>query len=98
RLLSVAPAGNSWTYRFSIPGGLSRYVSEKGSVSVDGVSLTVAGRGPREFRVAIIPQTRRATTLGRARVGGLFNFEADGFARYGPAGWRRRAGRPRRAR
>lgn len=96
RLISIAPAGNSWTYRFSIPAGLSRFVVEKGSVSLDGVSLTVAERGPRHFSIAIIPQTRRITTFGRARSGSLFNFEADVFARYGAAGWRRRVGRHRK--
>ncbi len=97
RLLSVAAARNSWACRFSIPSGLSRLVVEKGSVALDGVSLTVAARGTREFSVAIIPETRRRTTLGRARAGTLFNFEADVFARYGAAGWRRRLGRTRRA-
>ncbi len=97
RLLSAKPAKNSWTYRFSIPAGLSRLIVEKGSVALDGVSLTVASRRAREFEVAIIPQTRRVTTLGSARAGALFNFEADVFARYGARGWRRRVGRARKA-
>ncbi len=97
RLLSVEAARNSWTYCFSIPAGLSRLVIEKGSVALDGVSLTVASRGAREFAVAIIPQTRRVTTLGGARAGARFNFEADVFARYGARGWRRRVGRARKA-
>jgi riboflavin synthase len=96
RLLSVKAAKNSWTYRFSIPAGLSRFVVEKGSVALDGVSLTVASRRAREFAVAIIPQTRRMTTLGGARAGARFNFEADVFARYGAPGWRRRVGRARK--
>jgi riboflavin synthase len=98
RLLSVAGTGNSRTLRFSIPAGMSRFVVEKGSVALDGVSLTVAVRGAREFRAAIIPETRRRTTLGQARAGARLNFEADVFARYGAAGWRRRISRPRRAR
>jgi len=97
-LLSVAAARNSWTYRFSIPPGLSRFVVEKGSVSLDGVSLTVASRRARDFSIAVIPQTRRLTTLGEARAGRRFNFEVDVFARYGAPGWRRRVGRPRRLR
>ncbi len=96
RVLSVAAAGNSWTCRFSIPEGTSRFVVEKGSVALDGVSLTVAGRGAREFSAAIIPETRRRTTLGQARAGTRLNFEADVFARYGAAGWRRRVGQPQR--
>jgi riboflavin synthase len=97
-LLSIAPGRNSWTYRFSIPAELSPFVVEKGSVAVDGVSLTVASRGGRSFSVAIIPQTRRVTTFGHARPGRSFNFEADLFARYGAAGWRRRVRPPRRSR
>jgi len=98
RLLSVAAARNSWTYRFAIPRGLSRFIVEKGSVCLDGVSLTVARRRARDFSVAVIPQTRRVTTLGSAGAGRPFNFKADVFARYGAAGWRRRVGRPRRGR
>lgn len=83
RLLSVSPAGNAWNYRFAIPRGLSRFVVEKGSVALDGVSLTVAQRRARDFTVAVIPETRRRSTLGGAAPGRAFNFEADVFARYG---------------
>ena len=89
-LRSVRRAGNSWTYRFSIPPGLSRFVVEKGSVALDGVSLTVAARDRATFDVAVIPETRRRTVFGAAREGARFNFEVDVFARYGAAGWRRR--------
>ena len=89
-LLGIRRAGNSWTYRFSIPSGLSRFVVEKGSVALDGVSLTVAARGRGVFDVAVIPETRRRTVFGGAREGDRFNFEVDVFARYGAAGWRRR--------
>jgi riboflavin synthase len=89
RLLSVAGSGASWRYRFSIPRGLSRFVVEKGSVALDGISLTVARRGVRDFAVAVIPQTRLCTTLASMRPGGLLNFEVDVFARYGRRGWRR---------
>ena len=58
-LLEVARAGNSWRYRFSVPRGLSRFIVEKGSVALDGVSLTVAGRRRGDFDVAVIPETRR---------------------------------------
>ncbi len=83
---AIVDLGGSWTYRFTIPRGLSRYVVEKGSVALDGVSLTVARRLAREFEVAVIPQTRRRTTLSRQRPGEWVNFEADVFARYGRAG------------
>lgn len=85
RLLGVAPQGNSWLYRFSIPAGLGALVVTKGSVCVDGVSLTVAARGRRDFAVSVVPETRRATTLGRATTGSKSNFEADVFARYSRA-------------
>jgi riboflavin synthase len=91
RVLGIARAGNSWTYRFSIPPGLSRFVVTKGSVALDGVSLTVASRRPRAFDVAVIPETHRRTTLGRVRVGDPVNFEVDVFARYGWRGALRRA-------
>jgi len=90
RLLDVAEDGNSWTLRVAIPPGLSALIAEKGSVALDGVSLTVAGRRAREFTVAMIPETRRRTTLGRAAPGTLLNLEADVFARYGRAGAMRR--------
>jgi riboflavin synthase len=89
RVSRVTLAGNSWAYRFSIPPGLSRFVVEKGSVALDGISLTVAARRARDFTVAVIPETRRRTTLGSAQAGAAVNFEVDVFARYGPRGWRR---------
>ena len=95
-LREVRRAGNSWTYRFSIPRGLSRFVVEKGSVALDGVSLTVAARDRSTFDVAVIPETRRRTVFGSAREGARFNFEVDVFARYGAAGWRRRVERAAR--
>lgn len=89
---AIERAGNSWLYRFSIPAGLSRFIVEKGSVALDGVSLTVAERRRSDFSVAIIPETRRRTTLGEARPGDALNFEVDVFARYGSPGWRRAVG------
>ena len=86
RLISVSRDGNSWTLRVAVPPGLSALFAEKGSVALDGVSLTVAERGARSFTVAMIPETRRRTTLGRAAAGSSFNLEADIFARYGRRG------------
>jgi len=91
-LREIRRAGNSWTYRFSIPRGLSRFVVEKGSVALDGVSLTVARRDRSAFEIAVIPETRRRTVFGNLRKGARVNFEVDVFARYGAAGWRRRVG------
>jgi riboflavin synthase len=91
RVLAVDDARGSWTYRFSIPRGLSRHVARKGSVALDGVSLTVARRRARDFEVAVIPETRRRTTLGSKRAGDRVNFEIDPLSRYRAAA----RGRPR---
>jgi riboflavin synthase len=95
RVLQIQPAGNSWLYRFSVPAQISLFVSSKGSIAVDGISLTVAARRPRSFDTAIIPETRRRTTLSSARPGTLVNVEADLFARYGARFWRRHVRLPR---
>ena len=89
-LRRIARAGNSWTFTFSVPAGLSRYVVTKGSVALDGISLTVAARRGATFSVAVIPETHGRTTLGTARPGDRIHFEADVFARYGRAGAMRR--------
>src|SRR5262249_12281126 len=95
RLLGIRRSGNSWRFRFSIPPGMSALVAAKGSGAVAGVSLTVAARRARDFDVALIPETYRRTTLGRARPGARMNFEADVFARYGASRWRRAVRPPR---
>ncbi|RZQ65651.1 riboflavin synthase [Amycolatopsis suaedae] len=68
--------------RFALPEQLSRYVVEKGSIAVDGVSLTVVGVGVDEFSVALIPTTLELTTLGRREPGDLVNLEVDVVAKY----------------
>jgi riboflavin synthase len=82
RLLSVAASGEGWTFRFELPRKLSRYVVEKGSVALDGISLTVASRRKTSFDVAIIPHTYRATNLGARRAGERVNLEVDVIAKY----------------
>jgi len=64
------------------PGPLMRYVVEKGSIAVDGVSLTVAARLPDAFTVALIPHTMAVTTLGPQAVGRSVNLEVDVVAKY----------------
>jgi len=64
------------------PGVLRRYLVEKGSVTVDGISLTVAAIDDGTFSVALIPHTLEATTLGTAEVGHPVNLEVDVIARY----------------
>jgi riboflavin synthase len=68
--------------RFGLPAELARYVAEKGSIAVDGVSLTVSAVGDDWFEVGLIPETLRATTLGAAQVGDPVNLEVDVLAKY----------------
>jgi riboflavin synthase len=68
--------------RVKLPDGLVRYVVEKGSITVDGVSLTVTDITDGEFGIALIPFTLEATTLGTARVGDRVNLEVDVLAKY----------------
>jgi riboflavin synthase len=75
--------GDRWeVVRFSLPADLARYVVEKGSITVDGVSLTVAAVDDRSFSVSLIPTTLALTTLGHKGVGDLVNLEVDVLAKY----------------
>lgn len=68
--------------RFALPRRLSRYVVEKGSIAVDGISLTVAALTDEEFAVALIPTTLEMTNLGTKSPGDLVNIEVDVLAKY----------------
>lgn len=68
--------------RIRIEAGLSRFMVEKGSVTIDGVSLTVVHTAPGEFGVSVIPHTASVTTLGMRRRGDRVNVEADVLAKY----------------
>ncbi|WP_320067928.1 riboflavin synthase [Micromonospora sp. RTGN7] len=81
-VLSREPAEQWETVRFRLPTALGRYVVEKGSITVDGVSLTVADVGPDWFAVGLIPTTLRLTTLGAREVGDPVNLEVDVLAKY----------------
>ncbi|HWP42932.1 MAG TPA: riboflavin synthase [Blastocatellia bacterium] len=81
-LLSVTSEGNAYRMRFKVPEELSRYIALKGSIAVDGISLTVAGLGGDWFEVAVIPHTWRETTLSELRRGGRVNIEVDVLAKY----------------
>ena len=75
--------GDRWeVVRFTLPPTLSRYVVEKGSITVDGVSLTVAAVDAATFSVSLIPTTLDLTTLGRKAVGEPVNLEVDVLAKY----------------
>jgi len=75
--------GEHWdVVRIAMPPGLSRYLVEKGSVTVDGVSLTVSALGEPWFEVSLIPTTLAVTTLGRVRPGDSVNLEVDVIGKY----------------
>lgn len=74
--------GGARRLHITAPDAVTRYLVEKGSVAVDGVSLTVAAVGPGGFDVALIPHTLAATTLGDAAVGTRVNLEGDVLAKY----------------
>ena len=82
RLLSRTP-GDRWeVVAFSCPPEVGRYLVEKGSIAVDGVSLTVFDVGPEGFTVSLIPTTLALTNLGSAAVGTVVNLEADLVGKY----------------
>lgn len=81
-VLSRTPSENWEVVRISLPDSIARYVVEKGSITVDGISLTVSGLGPDWFEVSLIPTTLQMTTLGRAGVGTPVNLEVDVIAKY----------------
>ena len=76
------PAPHWEAVRFSLPEGLGRYVVEKGSITVDGVSLTVVEVDDDTFSVGLIPTTLALTTLGRKGIGDPVNLEVDVIAKY----------------
>ncbi|MFI6707342.1 riboflavin synthase [Nonomuraea sp. NPDC050478] len=81
-LLSREPGDNWDDLRFGLPASLSRYVAEKGSIAVDGISLTVTTVDDGSFGVSLIPTTLKLTTLGERQVGDLVNLEVDVIAKY----------------
>jgi len=82
RLADQRPDGRSWRLRFEAPAELARYIAAKGSICVDGVSLTVNSVSGRLFEVNIIPHTRDRTVLGHYQSGRRVNLEVDLLARY----------------
>ncbi len=81
-VLSREPGEHWEVVRLSLPANLARYVVEKGSIAVDGVSLTVAGVTDDSFSVSLIPTTLELTTLGRKQPGEPVNLEVDVIAKY----------------
>ena len=81
-IISRTPAGHWDQVRISLPGNIARYVVEKGSIAVDGVSLTVSALSDGWFEVGLIPETLKRTTLGTRKPGDVVNLEVDVIAKY----------------
>ncbi len=81
-LLAVRPEGESLRLTFEAPDALAKYIASKGSVTIDGVSLTVNEVAGNRFGVNIIPHTQTATTFGGFKDGDRVNLEIDMLARY----------------
>lgn len=82
RLLSIQTEGEFAVYRWSCPADSSDLVVSKGSIAVDGISLTIVDPDSESFGAALIPETLRRTNLGTARIGDAVNLEFDMMAKY----------------
>ena len=81
-IVGRAPQEHWEVVRVSLPPGLARYVVHKGSITVDGISLTVSAIGEDWFEISLIPETLKRTTLGFKQPGELVNLEVDVIAKY----------------
>lgn len=81
-LVSRRREGNAVVMRFAVPSDLTVYIIKKGSVAVDGISLTVADVTEKDFSVSLVPHTLAATTLGLKQDGDRFNLEVDIIGKY----------------
>lgn len=82
KIVSMTPEGGSVRFVFEAPPELARFVASKGSVAIDGISLTVNEVDGNRFGVNVISHTQAVTTLGQAKVGQRVNLEVDMLARY----------------
>ena len=82
QVMRFEPAGESYLLRLRVPQGLERYVARKGSIAVNGVSLTINRVESCQLEINLIPHTLRVTTLKHLRRGSLVNVEVDLIARY----------------
>lgn len=80
--LSAQPEGDFWTVRIGFPANIARYFVEKGSVAVEGISLTIAALAEDHFDIAVIPKTWEMTNLSSLKAGDAVNLEADIIAKY----------------
>ncbi|MEK7388857.1 MAG: riboflavin synthase [Elusimicrobiota bacterium] len=83
RILGLVPWGKGfWRLRMELPPALRGLVAEKGSIAVDGISLTVTGVTDKDLEIMLVPHTLENTNLGRRKAGDRVNLEADPLARY----------------
>jgi len=82
QLVHIQDHGESWTFRFAFPNEIARYLVFKGSVAVEGISLTIAGLSDDYFEVAIIPKTWEVTNLSSLKPGDAVNLEVDVIGKY----------------
>ncbi len=82
RVLERKPLGEYVLFTFEIPDGLGRYIIEKGSITIDGISLTINSCDESTFSVSIIPHTLLITTLGDIQTGDMVNIEVDLIGKY----------------
>ena len=80
--MAITPLGRAVEYWIEAPAELARYIAEKGSITVDGISLTVNSVEGARFRLTIVPHTTQETTIAQWRVGSRVNLEVDVIARY----------------
>jgi riboflavin synthase len=80
--VAIVPEGESVRMDFKAPVALARFIAQKGSVALDGISLTVNAVDGKRFGVNIIPHTQKVTTFGKLKLGGRVNLEVDLMARY----------------
>jgi riboflavin synthase len=81
-VLAIEEVGDDWRFTFSLPAEFGQYIVPKGSITVDGISLTVADLADDRFTVAIIPETYEVTTLSEKAVGDPVHLEVDVIAKY----------------
>jgi riboflavin synthase len=82
QVMTIAADGASWRYAFAMPKEIAHYVAHKGSITINGVSLTVNEVSDGSFTVNLVPHTLQETNLGELRVGSIVNLEVDVIARY----------------
>jgi riboflavin synthase len=82
KFVSAVRNGDFWTVRISFPKEIGQYLVYKGSISVEGISLTIAALGPDFFEIAVIPKTWELTNLATLKAGDEVNLEADVIAKY----------------